>query len=167
MPGGVGYVIVSVPRQSVLELLDNCATKKVRTVRFFTAGFSETGKPEWCKLEEQVVQKARQSGIRISGPNCIGIYSPDHKIPYGPSSRFTASGSVGFLSQSGGIADKLMEIGIAWRINYNKGVSFSNGIDLDAGDFLQYLSSPLSRTSYLNIISGSILPYCLLLTTYL
>jgi acetyltransferase len=53
---------------------------------------------------------------------------------------------VGFISQSGGIADKLMEIGMARHINYSKGVSFGNGIDLDASDFLQYLAADSKTT---------------------
>ncbi len=143
VPGEVDYVIVSIPRESVLELLDDCAAKKVKAVQFFTAGFSETGKPQWRELERQMVRKARQNGIRIIGPNCIGVYCPEHKIPCGPSSvgRIGTSGSVGFVSQSGGIADKLIEIGIARSINYSKGVSFGNGVDLDASDFLQYLAA--------------------------
>jgi len=141
VPGEVDYVIVSIPRQYVLELLDDCAAKKVKAVHFFTAGFSETGKLQWRELEEQMVRKARQNGIHIIGPNCIGVYCPDRKIPYGPSPRIGVSGSVGFISQSGGIADKLIQIGVARHINYSKGVSFGNGIDLDASDFLQYLAA--------------------------
>jgi len=53
------------------------------------------------------------------------------------------TGPVGFISQSGGIAGKLIEIGIARHINYSKGVSFGNGIDLDASDFLQYMAADL------------------------
>ena len=146
VPDEVDYVIVSVPRESVLELLDECVAKKVKVVHLFTAGFSETGKLRWHELEEQMVRKARGGGIRIIGPNCIGVYCPDHKIPYGPSSKISVSGSVGFVSQSGGIADKLMKSGIARHINYSKGVSFGNGIDLDASDFLQYLAADSKTT---------------------
>ena len=138
VPGEVDYVVVCVPRESVLELLDDCAAKKVKAVHFFTAGFSEMGE-EGSKLEEQMLRKARQGGFRIIGPNCLGIYCPESRIPCGPSPRIGASGSIGFVSQSGGIADKLMEVGIARHINYSKGISFGNGIDLDASDFLQYL----------------------------
>ena len=139
VPGEVDYVVVCIPRESILELLDDCAAKKVKAVHFFTAGFSEMGE-EGRKLEEQMLRKARQGGFRIIGPNCIGIYCPESRIPCGPSPRIGASGSIGFVSQSGGIADKLMEVGIARHINYSKGISFGNGIDLDASDFLQYLA---------------------------
>jgi acyl-CoA synthetase (NDP forming) len=140
VPGEIDYVIVSIPRQSVLELLDDCAAKNVKAVQFFTAGFSEIDAQEGRKLEEQLLEKARQGNIRIIGPNCIGVYCPEDKIPF-PLGMLGESGPVGFVSQSGGIATKLVTIGIARHINYSKGVSFGNGIDLDASDFLQYLAA--------------------------
>jgi acyl-CoA synthetase (NDP forming) len=140
IPGEVDYVIVAIPRQSVLELLDECAAKKVKAVHFFTAGFSETGTQQGRNLEEQMLEKARRSNMRIIGPNCIGTYCPEHRIPF-LTGILGERGCVGFLSQSGGIATKLATIGIARHINYSKGVSFGNGIDLDASDFLEYLTA--------------------------
>jgi len=140
IPGEVDYVIVAVPRQSALELLDDCAAKNVKAVHFFTAGFSEMDRQQGRKVEEQMLEKARQGNVRIIGPNCIGVYCPEHKIPL-LMGILGESGSVGFVSQSGGIAAKLVTIGIARHINYSKGVSFGNGIDLDASDFLQYLAA--------------------------
>jgi acyl-CoA synthetase (NDP forming) len=140
IPGEIDYVIVAVPRQSALELLDDCAAKNVKAVHFFTAGFSEMGTQQGRKLEEQMLEKARQGNVRIIGPNCIGVYCPEHKIPF-LMGILGESGSVGFVSQSGGVATKLVTIGIARHINYSKGVSFGNGIDLDASDFLQYLAA--------------------------
>jgi acyl-CoA synthetase (NDP forming) len=140
IPGEVDYVIVAVPRQSALELLDDCAAKNIKAVHFFTAGFSETDTQEGRKLEKQMLQKARQGHIRVIGPNCIGVYCPEHRIPF-LMGILGENGSVGFVSQSGGIATKLVTIGIARHINYSKGISFGNGIDLDASDFLQYLAA--------------------------
>jgi len=146
VPGEVDYVIVAIPRQSVLELLDDCVAKNVKAVQFFTAGFSEMDAQQGHKLEEQMLEKARQGNVRIIGPNCIGVYCPEHKIPF-LMGTLGESGSVGFVSQSGGIATKLVTIGIARHINYSKGVSFGNGIDLDASDFLQYLAAdPKTKT---------------------
>ena len=140
IPGEVDYVIVAIPRQSVLELLDDCAVKSVKAVQFFTAGFSEMDVQQGYNLEQQMLEKARQGGVRIIGPNCIGVYCPEWRIPF-LMGRLGESGSVGFVSQSGGVAGKLATTGIARRINYSKGISFGNGIDLDASDFLQYLAA--------------------------
>jgi acyl-CoA synthetase (NDP forming) len=140
IPGEVDYVIVAVPRQSALELLDDCAAKNVKAVHFFTAGFSEMNAQQGRKLEEQMLEKARQGNVRIIGPNCIGVYCPEHRIPF-LTGILGENGPVGFISQSGGIATKLVTTGIARHINYSKGVSFGNAIDLDASDFLQYLAA--------------------------
>ena len=146
IPGEIDYVIVAIPRQSVLDLLDDCVAKNAKAVQFFTAGFSEMDAKQGHKLEEQMLKKARQGDVRIIGPNCIGVYCPEHKIPF-LMGTLGDSGSVGFVSQSGGIATKLVTIGIARHINYSKGVSFGNGIDLDASDFLQYLAAdPKTKT---------------------
>ncbi len=140
VPGEVDLVIVAIPRQAVLELLDDCAAKNVKAVQFFTAGFSEMDAQEGGMLEKQMLERAGRGGVRIIGPNCIGIYCPEQKIPF-LTGTVGEPGSVGFVSQSGGIAGKLATNGIARHIHYSKGVSFGNGIDLDASDFLQYLGA--------------------------
>jgi len=140
VPGDVDYVIVAVPRQSALELLDDCTAKNVKAVHFFTAGFSEMDRQQGRRLEEQMLETARRRNVRIIGPNCIGVYCPEHKIPF-LTGILGEQGSVGFISQSGGIAIKLVTMGMGRHINYSKGISFGNGIDLDASDFLQYLAA--------------------------
>jgi acyl-CoA synthetase (NDP forming) len=140
VPEIVDYVIVSIPREAVPELLDDCA-HKVKAVHFFTAGFGEAGDITGRKLEEELIKKARQGGFRIIGPNCIGVYSPEVRVPYGPSGRIGEVGSVGFISQSGGIGEKLVELGLARGIRYSKGISFGNGIDLDSPDFMEYMAA--------------------------
>lgn len=141
IPGPVDYVIVSIPREAVPSLLDDCADKKVKVIHFFTAGFSELGDSSGHKLEQELIKKAREGGFRIIGPNCIGIYCPESKVPYGPGGKVGKIGSVGFISQSGGIGEKLVELGTARGINYNKGISFGNGIDLDSADFMEYMAA--------------------------
>jgi len=140
IPGIVDYVIVSIPREAVPELLDDCA-HKVKAIHFFTAGFGEAGDITGRKLEEELIRKARQGGFRIIGPNCIGVYSPEVRVPYGPSGRVGEVGSVGFISQSGGIWEKLFELGLARGIKYSKGISFGNGIDLDSPDYMGYMAA--------------------------
>ncbi len=140
IPGQVDYVLVSIPRQFILSLLDECTAKGVKVVTFFTAGFRETGDKVWKQAEAAMLAKARKGGFRIIGPNCLGVYSPECKLPLIEGAVGTP-GEIGFISQSGGIAAKLISLGISYGINYSKGVSFGNGIDLDAVDFLEYLGA--------------------------
>lgn len=140
IPDPVDYVIVAIPAQHVLGVLDDCAAKGVKVVQFFTAGFSETGEAEGRRLEREVVKKAREGGFRIIGPNCIGVYSPSNLMPYGPMPMLGEVGTVGFISQSGGHAGRIIDIGMRRGIYFSKVVSFGNGSDLDSVDYLEYFA---------------------------
>ena len=94
IPDSVDYVIVAIPAPSVPELLDECAEKGVKTVQIFTAGFSETGQNTGCELERAIQKKAQEGGFRIIGPNCIGVYSPAQRMPFGPMHFSAEAGQV-------------------------------------------------------------------------
>jgi acyl-CoA synthetase (NDP forming) len=139
IPGPVDHVIFSIPAQAVLNVIGDCAAKGVKSMQFFTAGFSETGEEEGAELERQVVQRARQAGIRLIGPNCIGIYCPAAKIAFGPGSP-RKPGPVAFLSQSGGNAADLLGTAAPRGIRFSKVISYGNAADLNESDFLEYLA---------------------------
>ena len=140
IPGPVDLVVCCIPRDFVLDLLDDCAAKGIGAIYFFTAGFRETGEPEWVRVEEEMARRAREGGFRIIGPNCIGVCCPEHGIPYGPSTLLGRVGSAGFISQSGGHAGKMMEIATSRRIGFSKVVSIGNCCDLGSADFLEYMA---------------------------
>ena len=73
IPGPVDLVIVCTPRTSALGVLGDCAAKGIKAVYFFTAGFRESGDPEWIEVEGEMVRWARRGGFRIIGPNCFGV----------------------------------------------------------------------------------------------
>jgi len=150
--GDIDYVIASIPAQSSLSLVEQCIEKKVKVVQFFTAGFRETGRADAAALEQQMLHRARAAGLRIIGPNCIGVYCPESRIPLGPAplGKLGTPGNVSFISQSGGIAAKLVEYGIARHLDFAKGASIGNSIDLDAADFLNYLAGD-DRTRYVGM----------------
>jgi acetyltransferase len=140
VPGQVDLVIVCIPRGGVLDLLRECPAKGVRAVYFYTAGFSESGQPEWADVEQEMVRLAREGGFRIIGPNCFGIYNPARGIPYGPFNIVAPPGSVGLIVQSGGNMGKVLEYGMTQGLGFGKGVSLGNASDLGAADFLEYLA---------------------------
>jgi acyl-CoA synthetase (NDP forming) len=140
IPGAVDYVIVSIPARSMLALFDDCIAKGVKVVQIFTAGFRETGEEEGRDLEKEMVKKAKEGNFRIIGPNCIGVYSPAHYMPFGPMHFKANAGSVGFISHSGGVAGHIIEEGVRRGICFSKVVSFGNGCDLDNCDYLEYLA---------------------------
>jgi len=138
VPEPVDLVIVSVPREAALGILEDCIHKDVAAVHFFTAGFSETDTEEGIRLERLLAERAKQANLHLIGPNCMGIYNP--KIELGqivwPYTGFAAP--VAFISQSGTHATTFGQQAHLQGIDINKAVSFGNGIVLDSPDYLEY-----------------------------
>ena len=81
IPGPVDYVISSIPASHVLSLIEDCAQKQVKGIHLFTARFSETGRRAETELEAKVLEAAKREGIRIIGPNCMGVYVSRNGFP--------------------------------------------------------------------------------------
>jgi len=141
IPGPVDLVVACIPRAQVLEALDDCAAKGIKAIQFFTAGFKETGDQGWAEVEQEMVRRARRGRFRIIGPNCFGVYCPEHGVPYGPWIPSGKVGRIGYISQSGGHAGKMLEIGLTRGISFSKVVSMGNGSDLGSADYLDYLAA--------------------------
>jgi acyl-CoA synthetase (NDP forming) len=138
IPGVVDHVVVSIPAESAMALLDECAAKGVKSVHFFTAGFGESGFEARAELERQMLERARAAGFRIVGPNCVGLFVPRSRLvntigaPLEP-------GPIAFLSQSGGHAQELPADGGPRGLRFSKVVSYGNALDVDESELLGYL----------------------------
>ena len=139
IPGKVDFVICCVSADSVLPLLDECAGKGVRIVHLLTARLGETGRPQALEMEQKIKLRAGQLGIRLIGPNCMGVYNPSSGIAFGygfPKER----GHAGVVFQSGGAATTLIQNGMLQGLRFSKAVSYGNAIDLDESDLLNYFA---------------------------
>ncbi len=139
IPGGVDAVVSGLPAPLVPQLMHECAQARVKVVTCFSAGFSETGEPEGLELERQVSEIARSGGVRLLGPNCLGVHHPAIGLTF-EASGSRQSGNVGFLSQSGGNTRELILVGAQRGIFFSKAVSYGNAVDLDETDFLNYFA---------------------------
>ncbi|OPL11711.1 MAG: hypothetical protein AVO39_05185 [delta proteobacterium MLS_D] len=139
IPDRVDYVISAVPAKNAPRLVDNAAAKGVKVIHFFTSGFSETGNTEGTQLQEEIVRKAREVGVRIIGPNCLGVYCPKGGMTFNADAS-KESGSVGMISQSGGNASHAIAEGNSRGVRFSKVISMGNGVDLNESDFLEYLA---------------------------
>jgi len=137
--GPVDHVISSVPAHIVPRLVEDCVEKGVRSVHFFTAGFRETGDAEMADLEAEVVGRLTGAGIRVFGPNCMGLYVPESKLAFMPGFP-TEPGPVGFISQSGGNAGEMVYTAAVRGIRFSKVVSYGNAADIDESELLTYLA---------------------------
>lgn len=144
-PGPVDYVISCIPATLTLELIDECAAKGVRVIHFYTARFSETGRRDAARMEEELLRRARQAGIRIIGPNCMGIYHPRVGLSF-RSNLPKDSGAAAFFSQSGGNAGELSYHASLRGVRFSKVISYGNALDLNETDLLDYFAQdPESR----------------------
>ena len=139
IPGDVDLAIFSVPLSAVEKVMLDCAIKKVKFVHLYTSGFSETGQQETTEIENRIVQIAKEAGIRIVGPNCMGVYCPDGGLAWGEMFQ-TRQGPIGLFSQSGQLANLFIVNGESHRLAFSKVISFGNACDLAATDFLSYLA---------------------------
>ena len=140
IPGPVDLAIVLVPHHSALPVIQACARKRVKGAVLFTAGFKETGTDNGKTMEEELVAVARASGMRIIGPNCMGLYCPESGLSFFPLLS-TDPGHVGIISHSGSLGNILGRIAPRRGIRFSKVASLGNEADLDLTDFLAYLGS--------------------------
>jgi len=136
-PDPVDHVISQVPASVVPALVDQCIAKKVRSIHFFTAGFSETGDEEMAAVEKTMIKKLKDAGIRAIGPNCMGLYVPAGRLAFMDGFPME-TGNVFLLSQSGANAGEIVHDLTSRGIRFSKVISYGNGADLRAHDFLDY-----------------------------
>ena len=137
--GPLDYVISSIPALGVPELIRQCAQKGVKLVHMFTAGFHESGEQDRAELEEEIARTGKEGGVRLLGPNCMGIYSPGTNLSWSP--EFPVEpGSVGFISQSGANASDMVGAGGRRGLRFSKVISFGNALDINESDLMEYLS---------------------------
>jgi acyl-CoA synthetase (NDP forming) len=140
IPYDIDLAIFSIPAPAVPQVMEDCVAKGVKFVHIFTAGFSETGLADRSQLERDVVALAKKGGIRVIGPNCMGVYNPDAGVAWVKDFP-AASGPVAFVSQSGQLAGHFIESGKSRGIKFSKVISFGNASDLQCHEFLEYLAA--------------------------
>ena len=153
IPGDVEYVISSVPLRYVEQLVEDAAVKNVKVIHFFTAGFSETGDEDATALERRVLARARELGMRVLGPNCMGLYVPAAGLSFMPYLE-TEPGPVALLSQSGANAGEFCRSGAVRGLRFSKVVSYGNGSDLRESELLEYIAEDPDTTVVACYIEG-------------
>jgi len=146
IPEQIDYVVSAIPARFAKQLINDCADHGVKIIHFFSAGFGEIENKEGKLLQDDILNFARSHGIRIIGPNCMGIYCPAsglsfaRELPNQPAFP-RISGSVSFISQSGGNAIYFIRKTASNCIYCNKVVSYGNGMDINESDLLEYFAS--------------------------
>ena len=139
IPGRVDLAVVVRPANDVLGIVDECARKHVHALVILSAGFAEAG-DAGATLQREIVSRARVNGMRVVGPNCLGIANtaPSVRLNATFSPTPPVEGNVAFLSQSGGLGNELLSQAAARGIGISEFVSVGNKSDVSGNDLLQY-----------------------------
>ena len=139
IPDDVDLAVLAVPADEVAGVVEACRRKRVRGLVVISGGFGETG-PAGRAAERALVASARASGMRVVGPNCLGIVNTDPAVQLNASlaPRVPGRGRVGFFAQSGALGVALLERARALGIGLSSFVSAGNRADVSGNDMLQY-----------------------------
>ncbi len=136
IPGPVGLAVIAVPARFVLDVARECGEKGVPNLVVVTAGFKEVGK-EGLDLEKQLTAVAGQYGMRMVGPNCLGVMDTHTPMNASFSSGFPHRGDIAFLSQSGALCAAILDWSLERGIGFSKFVSVGNKAVLSELDFIR------------------------------
>ena len=139
LPEAPDLAVIAVPRDAVLEVIDDCAARGVRAVVVITAGFAEIG-PEGGALQRRLLEKVRGHGMRMVGPNCLGLLNTDPAVRLNASFApdFPRPGRIAFSSQSGALGLAIMALARQRGLGLSNFVSVGNKADVSGNDLLQY-----------------------------
>jgi acetyl coenzyme A synthetase (ADP forming)-like protein len=142
IPGAVDLAIIVAPAAAVAEAARACAAKGVKSLVVVSPGFAEIG-PEGLGRQRELVAICRGAGMRLVGPNCMGLINlePDARLNATFSPTLPIAGRVGFLSQSGALGLAIIEHANRLGLGLSTFVSIGNKADLSGNDFLQYWES--------------------------
>ncbi len=139
VPADVDLAVLAVPADEVAGVVEACRRKRVKGLVVISGGFGEVG-PEGREAERRLVAAARASGMRVVGPNCLGIVNTDPEVRLNASlaPMVPGRGRVGFFAQSGALGVALLERARSRGIGLSSFVSAGNRADVSGNDLLQY-----------------------------
>lgn len=141
-PDGIEHALVMVPGKFVLGVIEQCVRKRIPMASIYSDGFAETGE-EGRRLQERLVEVARAGGVRLTGPNCMGIINTHMPCALSINAVLDIEqlnrGAVGLVSQSGSVMGALLSRGQARGVGFSKLVSVGNECDLSVGEILDLL----------------------------
>lgn len=138
--GCIDLVIIVTPALSVPVLIRECVDKGVKAVVVISAGFKEIG-PEGVALEQQILVEARRNGLRIIGPNCLGIMAPHAGLNATFATAMARPGRVAFLSQSGALCTAILDWSFAQNVGFSAFVSVGSMLDVGWGDLIHHFGA--------------------------
>jgi acetate---CoA ligase (ADP-forming) len=136
----VDLAIIVIPARFVPASLRECADAGIRSAVVISAGFKEAGQ-EGALLEDEIREIGRERGLRILGPNCLGLINTSNDMNATFAADMLPRGKIGFFSQSGAMGIAIMDWAIGNDVGFSKFISLGNKADLSEIDFIEYFMS--------------------------
>ncbi len=141
LPKDTDLAVISIPAKFVPSTMKDIAEKGIKSVIIITGGFGELGE-EGKRMEREILETAKANGIRVVGPNCVGVYVPDTGVDtvFLPDNKMDRpeSGPIAFVTQSGAFAAAMLDWAAGADIGIGKMVSYGNKLDVDDADLMDY-----------------------------
>lgn len=140
IPDEVDLAMIILPPMLAVKAVEDAIANGVKGIVIVSAGFREVGE-EGRRIEDQIVAMCREAGVRVIGPNCLGVINPkaDVRLNASFSARMPESGNVSFISQSGALCTAVLDFAADREFGFSKFISIGNKADVDELDLLRYL----------------------------
>lgn len=146
LPEKVDLAVIATPAMTVPDVVRECGAAGVKACVIISAGFKECG-PEGAALEQTVLAEARRWGMRVIGPNCLGVMAPHARLNATFARRMALPGSVAFLSQSGALCTAILDWSVHENVGFSAFVSMGAMSDVGWGDLIDWLGDdPLTKS---------------------
>lgn len=149
----VELAVIATPPQTVPDIIEDCGKHGVKAAVIITAGFAETGAAGQA-LERAVLENARHYGIRLLGPNCLGIMRPLIGLNATFNNGGANVGNLAFVSQSGALCTAILDWAQTNDVGFSSVVSMGSSADVDFGEILDYLVNDQQTQNILLYIEG-------------
>jgi acetyltransferase len=149
----VDLAVIAIPIDGVPSIVKECVDVRARGAVIISAGGKETGL-QGVEIEKKVWQEARRGGLRILGPNCVGIICPDQHLNTTFIAHMPRPGKLAFISQSGAICAAMLDLSLKEEVGFSHFVSIGSMLDVDFGDLIDYLGNDENVKSILLYIES-------------
>lgn len=149
----VELVVIATPPQTVPDIIEECGKRGVKAAVIITAGFGEIG-AEGKELERKVLDNAKRYGIRLVGPNCLGVMRPNIGLNATFNKGGANVGNLALVSQSGALCTAVLDWAQLNDVGFSSVVSMGSSADVDFGEILDYLVNDTQTQNILMYIEG-------------
>lgn len=148
LPETPDLAVVVTPAKTVSQIISDCVDRGVPSAVIISAGFKEMG-PPGARMEEEILQHARRGGMRIIGPNCLGIMRPSAGLNATFAAGMALDGKIAFISQSGALCTAVLDWSLREKVGFSAFVSIGSMLDVDWSDLIDYFGSDPKTESML------------------